>query len=65
METVGGDGSEIGSVTKKKEKNRRPVSMPAAPLDFRDREERTTIVVFLCLQNHLISVKLFVSGERK
>ena len=30
MEMVGGDGSEMGSVAKKKEENnRRPVSVPA------------------------------------
>ena len=32
METNGGDGSETGSVTKKKEKkNQRPVWVPASP----------------------------------
>ena len=30
METVGGDGSEMESVTKG-EKNRQPVSVPASP----------------------------------
>ena len=31
LETGGGDGSETGSVTKKKGKNRRLVSVPASP----------------------------------
>ena len=31
VETGGGDGSEMGSVMKKENKNRQPVSMPASP----------------------------------
>ena len=41
METVGGPGSETGSVTKKG-RNRRPVSVPVAPQTSRIKRRSTT-----------------------
>ena len=42
VEKVGGDGSETGSVTKKKGKNRRPVSAPALPQTSGIKRRATT-----------------------